>query len=132
MATLAWRANGMTLTQALLADATVSGVVGVVSLVGARQLDSSLDLPTAFLTGSGTIAVAYGATLALLARRTPVSSAVGRAVVLGNLAWAATGMLLLVSDWIDPNPLGVGFILVHIAGALVFAGMQAMGVRASR
>lgn len=132
MATLERRRFVLTLNQTLLADAALSGAVGLVSLGTAGRLASSLDLPTAFLAGLGMIAVAYGAALAMLARRTPVPSDVGRAVVLGNLLWAATGILLLVSDWIDPNSLGVGFILVHIVGALVFAEMQAMALRASR
>ncbi len=132
MATFPRRSKVLTLEQALLADAIVSGVVGVASLAGARRLASLLDLPMAFLAGSGTIAVAYGAALAMLARRTPVPSAVGRAVILDNLVWAAAGAFLLFSGWVDPNGLGVGFLLVHIVGALVLAEMQAMARRAER
>lgn len=132
MATLARRSNALTLKQALLTDAIVSGLVGALSLAGARWLDSSLDLPTALLAGSGTIAVVYAAALAMLARRMPIPSPAGPVVVGGNLAWAAAGVLLLVSGWVEPNGLGTGFIVVHIVGALVFAELQAMAGRADR
>lgn len=132
MATLARRSNVLTLRQALLADSIVSGVVGGLSLAGAGGLASVLDLPTALLAGSGTIAIAYATALAMLTRRVPVPSAAGSAVVGGNVAWAAAGILLLLSGWVEPNALGTGFILVHIVGALVFAELQATALRASR
>ncbi|MBA2247918.1 MAG: hypothetical protein H0W23_07305 [Chloroflexia bacterium] len=132
MATLARRSNVLTLRQALLADSIVSGIVGGLSLVGAGWLASVLDLSTALLAGSGTIAIAYAAVLAMLTRRMPVPSTAGSAVVGGNVAWAATGVLLLMSGWVDPNGLGTGFILVHIVGARIFAELQAMALRASR
>ncbi len=132
MATLARRSKVLTLRQALLADSIVSGVVGGLSLVGAGWLASLLDLPTALLAGSGTIAIAYAAVLAMLTRRMAVPSAAGSAVVGGNLAWAAGGVLLLVSGWVESNGLGTGFILVHIVGALIFAELQLMALHTER
>lgn len=132
MVTLERRRSFLTLRQALLTDAVVSGLVGVLSLAGARWLDSLLDLPAALLAGSGAIAITYATVLGWLGTRTTVSSTAGRMIVVGNVMWAAACVVLLVGDWIEPNTPGVTFILVHLAGALIFAEMQAMALRASR
>lgn len=130
MVTLERRDAFLTLKRALLMDAIVSGTVGLPSLVGVRWLSSLLDLPTALLAGSGAIAYAVG--LMGLGMGTAVPSAAGRTVVTGNVLWATACVVLLLSGWIEPNSLGVTLILVHLAGALVFAELQALALRATR
>lgn len=132
MVTFERRVSFLTLKQALLTDAIVSGTIGLPSLVGARWLSSILDLPTTLLAGSGAIALTYAMGLGWLATRTTVPSAAGRTVVTGNVLWATACVVLLLSGWIEPNSLGVTLILVHLAGALIFAEMQAMALRAGR
>lgn len=132
MATLERRLFVLTLKQTLLADAAISGVVGLLSLGAADRLASSLGLPVALLAGSGAIMVAYAATLVLLAKRTPVPATGTRTVIGGNLAWAVACAILLVSTWVDPNAWGIAFVLVQIVAVLAFAELQAMALRASR
>lgn len=129
MLTLERRPSFLTLKQALAADAVVSGAVGVLSFAGARWLDSVLDLPPPLLAGSGAIAMAYAGGLMRLGTRTPVPIPGVRSVVGGNLVWAAMCVVLLFSGWIEPNALGVAFILMHLVGALVLAGIQALALR---
>lgn len=132
MVTLERRQSFLTLKLALLADAIVSATVGVLSLIGARWLDSQFDLPAGLLAGSGAIAIAYAGGLAMLSARTPIRAAAGRAVVAGNVVWAAAGVVLLFSGWIGPNGLGTAFIVVQVVAVLVFAELQAMALRTSR
>jgi hypothetical protein len=131
MATLERRPSLLTLKQALLIDAIVSGTVGLLSLVGARWLDSLLDLPAALLAGSGAIMAVYAVGLVMLGNRARVPASGARIVIGGNLVWAAACVLLLFSGWVDPNGLGVAFILAQIVAVLVFAELQAMALRAS-
>lgn len=132
MATLERRIPLLTPKQTLLTDAVVSGVVGLTSLLGGRWLDSFLGLPTSLLAGSGAIAIAYAFGLMMMARSAPVSVAGVRVVIAGNLVWATTCAILLLDGWIEPTALGVGFALLHIAGAVVLADLQAMALRAER
>lgn len=131
MATLERRPMFLTLKLALMADAIVSATVGVLSLTGARWLDSRFDLPAGLLAGSGAIAIAYAGGMAMLSTRTPIQAAAGRAVVTGNVVWAAATAVLLFSGWIEPNARGIAFILVHLLGALTFAELQVLALRNS-
>jgi len=132
MATLERRHSLLTLRQALLIDAVISGLVGVSSFAGARWLDSLLDLPSVLLAGSGAIMVVYAAGLVMLANRERISATGARVVVAGNLVWAAACVALLVGGRIEPNAAGIAFVLVQIVVVIIFAEMQAMALRAGR
>lgn len=132
MATLERRSSLPTLKQTLLADAAITGAAGLLSLLGARWLDSFLDLPAALLAGSGAIMVAYAGGLVTLGRRRPIPATGVRAVIGVNLAWALACAILLFGTWIDPTALGVGFILIQVVAVLGFAELQAMALRAER
>jgi hypothetical protein len=73
----------------------------------------------------------YAVGLVMLGNRARVPASGARIVIGGNLVWAAACVLLLFSGWVDPNGLGVAFILVQIVAVLVFAELQAMALRAS-
>lgn len=132
MVTLERRTPFLTLNQALVADAAITGAAGLVSLAGARWLDSLLDLPTALLVGSGAIMTVYAAALVALGSRQRIPATGVRSVIGVNLAWAVASAVLLLSPWIDPNALGVAFILVQIVAVLGFAELQAIALRAPR
>ena len=132
MATLERRPFVLTLKQTLLADAALSGAVGLLSVGAAGWLASSLDLPSALLAGSGAIMLVYAAALMLLARREPIPANGAHAVIGGNVAWAVACAVLLFGTWIDPNAGGIAFILMQIVAVLAFAELQAMALRASR
>lgn len=132
MVTFERRGSFLTLRQALVTDAVVSGLVGVLSLVGARWLDSRLDLPAALLAGSGAIMVVYAAGLLMLGSRERIPANGARIVVAGNLVWAVACVALLAGGWIEPNPGGLAFVLAQIVAVVVFAEMQAMALRNGR
>lgn len=119
------------LREVILADAGICVTTGMLSLGAARWLSSILDLPTALMTGSGAILLAYGAGLLMLGTRRPIPAPGVRGAIGFNLTWALACVVLLFSSWIDPNALGVAFILVNLAAVLAVAELEVMGLRAS-
>lgn len=120
------------LREVILADAGACVATGLVSLGAAGWLSSTLDLPQTLLAGSGAILLAYGAGLLKLGTRRPIPRTGVRGAIGINLAWAVACVMLLFSGWIDPNALGVAFILVNLVAVLMVAVLQMMGLRASR
>lgn len=113
----------------LLADAAITGVTGLLMLFGAGPLADLLDLPTALLRGAGLVLIPYVAWLLWLAMRDSAPNGVVWSAIVANIAWAAGCAGLLFGEAIDPNGLGIVFILVQAVAVLVFAGMQLLALR---
>lgn len=120
------------LARVMLADALVSGAVGLLQVLAAAPLAGLLDLPAAGLRIAGLILLAYGAALVWLVRRTALPAGAAWAVIGINVIWALDCALLLALDWIAPNGLGVAFIGVQIVTVLVFAELTFIGLRRRR
>lgn len=117
------------LRQALLADAVISGAAGPLMLLGAGFLAGLLGLPEALLRYAGLALVPYVAFVAYVATRQPISLTSVWAVIVANDLWAVASVALLLSGWVTPNALGIGFVLFQ---ALVVAGFSAMQFLAVR
>ena len=120
------------LARVMLADAIVSGAVGLLQVLAAVPLAGVLDLPAAGLRITGLFLLAYGAALVWLVRRTALPAGAAWTVMSINVIWALDCALLLASDWIAPNGLGVIFIGVQIVTVLVFAELTFIGLRRRR
>ncbi|AKC68197.1 hypothetical protein MB84_00015 [Pandoraea oxalativorans] len=120
------------LVRVLLADALVSGAVGVLQVLAAAPLAGLLDLPAAGLRITGLILLAYAAALVWLVRRTALPTGAAWTVIVINVIWALDCALLLASDWIAPNGLGAAFIGIQIVTVLVFAELTFIGLRRRR
>lgn len=116
----------------LLADAAITGVTGLLMLLGAGPLADLLDLPTALLRSAGLVLLPYVALLLWLATRDSVPDGAVWSVSVANVAWAVACVGLLVSEAINPNGLGVAFILIQTVAVLVFAAMQLKALRGDR
>jgi len=114
----------LTLRSILVADAVASGVIGILLLVGADVLDSAFDLPATFLRVVGVILLPWFALLAVVATRTVISRPAVRFVIGVNLGWVAASILLPFTSWVEPNALGVAFIIVQAMAVIVFALVQ--------
>ncbi len=106
----------------LLADAALSGVTGLLMLLGAAWLAGLLNLPEGLLRYAGLVLVPYEAYVAYVATRQPTAYSAVWAVVTANLLWAAASAALLLTRWVSPNALGTGFVLFQ---AVVVAGLGA-------
>ncbi len=116
----------------LLVDAAITGATALLMLAGAAVLDDLLDLPTALLAGAGAVLVPYVGYLLWLASRNPTPRAGIGFTIAANIAWALGCVALLVGGWVDPNALGVAFIVLNIVAVLVFADLQVMTLRGER
>ncbi len=114
----------MTLRSVLAADAVASGVMGILLLAGAGVLDSAFDLPATFLRTVGALLLPWFAWLAVVATRTVIRRTAVRFVIAVNLGWVAASILLLFTGWVEPNALGIAFIIVQAMAVVVFALAQ--------
>lgn len=119
------------LRQALLADATTSGAFGLLMLLAADPFSRLLGLPEGLLRVAGLVLLPYVALLAWLSLRAETHKALVWAVILGNIAWAADSLLLLVSGWVAPTTTGYAFVIMQALVVLMYAELQIMGLRRS-
>lgn len=119
----------LSLRPILLADAVVTGVTGLLMLLAARPLANLLDLPTALLRGAGLVLMPYVGVLLWLASRETTPRQAAWSVVAANIAWAVGCAVLLLGDWVDPNGLGIAFVVIQIVAVLAFADLQVLALR---
>ncbi|VVE30538.1 hypothetical protein PPN31114_03638 [Pandoraea pneumonica] len=117
------------LARVMLADAIVSGAVGLLQVLAAAPLAALLDLPADGLRVTGLVLLVYGAALVWLVRRTTLPASAAWVVIAINVIWALDCGVLLASSWIAPNALGAAFIGVQIVTVLVFAELTLIGLR---
>jgi hypothetical protein len=114
---------------ALILDAVISGVTGLVMVFGAGLLEELLALPRGLLRYAGVSLLPFAAMAGYVATREPLSRGSVRTVVALNAAWVVASVLLLVSGRIEPNGLGVAFILVQAIAVGILADVQYVGLR---
>lgn len=117
---------------AILADATVSGAAGLLMLVAANPLGDLLDLPVMLLRIAGLIIVPYVGFLVFVATRSPIMPIAVWAVIGANLLWTAGSIIVLLSGKVDPNALGVVFVLVQAGVVALFAELQFLALHGRR
>ena len=123
--------HGSFLRRALLADAHISGVTGLMMFGGASFLAGFLLLPEALLRSAGLVLLPFAVFVGVVASREQVSSAAVRVVIVINAVWALSSIALLVTGTVAPNMLGHGFVLVQAIAVAVFAELQVLGLRRS-
>lgn len=117
------------LRQVLLLDAVTCAAMGALLLAAAGLLTTWLELPVPLLRYAGFALLPIAAFMAWVATRQPISPAGTWLVILGNWAWVAASVVLLVSGWVAPNGLGVAFVLVQAVVVAVLAVFETVGVR---
>ena len=122
----------LSIHQVLHVDAAITGATALLMLLGAPLLDDLLDLPTALLAGAGTVLIPYVGYLLWLARRDAVPRAGIGVAIAANLAWAAGCAVLLFGSLVDPNGLGVAFILLNTVVVIAFADLLVLASRGGR
>ncbi|HTR58376.1 MAG TPA: hypothetical protein VMM27_09385 [Casimicrobiaceae bacterium] len=119
------------LRRVLLADAATSGATGLLMMLGAGAAGELLAVPDALLRYAGLTLLPFAALVALLATRENLWRAGVWAVVVCNALWAADCVLLLLTGWIEPNELGIAFIVAQALVVAVFAELEYLGLRRS-
>ena len=116
---------------ALLVDAAATGATAAIQLTGSQLLSEHLALPSQLLTGTGWFMAAYAAALVILANAQSVWKALVYFIVLGNVAWAAITLDIVVTDTVAPNGLGMAYLVLLSLAVLGFAALEFAGLKAS-
>jgi hypothetical protein len=119
------------LRKALLSDALISGLTGLVLAFAAGPLSTPLGLAVGLLRWSGIILIPVAALVARLGTRERVQRPLVFAVVACNALWALDSVLLLVMGWVEPTILGEVFVLGQAVVVAVLAELQFLGLRRS-
>ena len=122
-------ASSTLLHRALLADAIVSGAVGLVLLIGVSPLGGELGLSPLLLRWVGVILLPWFALLGYLSTRQRIPMPAARAVIGANLLWVLASFLLLATSWVEPTALGYAFIIGQALAVVLFAELQYLGLR---
>jgi hypothetical protein len=115
------------LQRMLIADAVISGITGGALLLGAGALSAVLNVPAALLRVSGAILIPFAAMVLLFS--TAISPARVWTVIGLNFAWVAASALVLVGGWIQPNTLGIAFVIAQAVAVAALAELQMTGLR---
>jgi hypothetical protein len=110
-------------------DAAGTAAVAAVQLAALEHMSALLNLPQALLLESGVFMAAYAALLLGLMRAQRLWRALVVFIVVGNGLWAlgCLGTLAAVS----PNAWGLAWLLFQATAVLLFAGLQAAGLKHS-
>jgi CHASE2 domain-containing sensor protein len=117
------------LHRALQLDAVASGVLGALLVVTSGATGRLLDLPAALLLDAGIVMLAWAAITGWLGTRAVVPRRGAVAAIVVNLLWAIDSVALLVTGWVEPNGLGVAFVVVQALAVLGLAELQYQGLR---
>lgn len=120
------------LRRALQLDAAASGLLGIVLVAASGPAGRLFDLPATPLLGYGAVLVVWAAVVGWLGTRAEIPRRGAVAVIVLNLLCAIDSVVLLVTGWIEPNGLGVAFVLAQTAAVLIFAELQYAGLRRLR
>ncbi len=115
----------------LLADAATCAAMGLLLLFGAPWLAQVLMLPPDLSRFAGATLLPFAALLVYSAGRTPLAPAAIWTVILLNVFWVMGSLLLLVEGLIEPNSLGIAFVVVQAGGVALFAALEYFGLRQS-
>lgn len=121
--------RSLSLRQALLADALVSGATGLLLALGAGFLAGFLGLPEALLRYAGLILLPYAAMVAAIGTRPSIRPAAVWAVIVINALWALDSVILLLSGWVAPTIFGASFVIFQALVVALFAEIQYVCLR---
>ena len=121
--------NTNLLRRVLFADAAISGVSGLLLLFGADFLSRAFDVPAEFLRYAGVSLVPFTAFVLFVATRGNIARASVWTIIVLNVAWVLGSFALLMVDGIDPNGIGVAFIVAQAVAVAAFAEIQYVGLR---
>lgn len=113
-------------------DAVASGATGLLLAFGSGPLQDLLGLNAAVTQPAGLFLVAWALGVAALALQVRPSRPLVMAVIAVNALWAVESVMTLMLGWLQPNMLGVAFVIAQAAVVAGFAALQAFAVRGVR
>lgn len=117
------------LTTALRLDAALVAMAGLALIIAASPLGRLLALDTGFLRTAGLLLLPWAAFVGWSGMRVPPSRIAAWTVVTGNTLWVLASLTALILRAIDPNVLGITFVLAQALVVAALAGWQAVTMR---
>ena len=119
------------LRRALLADAGLTSLAGIVLVLAAKPLGVFFDLPVAMLQIAGMIFIPFGAFEGWLGTRPRVLRSLVFVVIAVNALWALDSVLLILTRWVETTPIGEFFVIGHAVVVAAIAELEFIGLRQS-
>jgi hypothetical protein len=119
------------LRRALLADATLTSIAGIVLVLAARPLGVFPDLPTSMLQIAGLIFIPFGAFAGWVGTRPRVHRPLVFVVIVVNALWAVDSVLMLLTRWVETTPIGELFVIGQAVVVAAIAEIEFIGLRRS-
>jgi hypothetical protein len=116
----------------LAADATVTGVNGLVYLAAAGPVGDLLGPDAGLLRGLGIFLLGYGLAVGLLASRPVPGAAATWTVIALNACWTAASVAAVAAGALDLTVAGTVWALAQAVVVGVFAELQFSGLRRMR
>lgn len=119
--------NSLFIRRVLLADAVISGVAGLVMIIGAQLLAPLTNLPQALVLIAGTALMPWFLALLWLSRQEEVSRTGVRWVIAVNLAWVAGSVFVLLAT--SPSLFGYAFVIAQAVAVGLFTELQIIALK---
>lgn len=116
------------LRRVLVADAATCVASGVLTSMLTSVVAGLTHIPHAVLFYSGLSLFPIAAFMAFVATRSALSTTGVWLVILGNVGWVLGSLWLAFGGAINPNGLGIAFILAQAAVVAVLAALEYVGV----
>jgi hypothetical protein len=113
----------------LLTDSLVSGATGALMASAAPILESWLGLPAPLLRVAGIALLPFAAVVGWLALQTSPARVGVQAIIATNFVWVAASILLLLAGGVNPNALGIAFVVFQAVVVGVLGELQYVGLR---
>lgn len=120
------------LRRTLQADAAMGVIAAVPTIFAAGYLSTLLSLPEGLIFWAGVALLPIAAFLMLMARKAVIPAGWLREIVLINGAWVVASFALLLFGIVEPNLLGMAFIVAQALAVAAFATLQFGALRGGR
>ena len=122
-------ATPLFLRRVLGLDAAASGAVGLLLTFGSGLLADLLKLDPGVARPAGLFLIGWSLGVTALALQTRPARLLVLAVIAINLVWTVESVLSLTLGWLQPNALGVAFVIAQALAVAGFAGLQIFALR---
>lgn len=119
------------LRYALLADALATTATALLLIAFGSDLSAWLGIPAVVQRYLGLALLPYAAVVGYLGSRRQISPTTVWTVIACNVAWVAASIAVLFTTWLQPTPLGVGFVIAQALIVAALAEFQWLGMRRS-
>lgn len=109
-------------------DAATCVATGLLMTTGSSLVAGLTQIPTELLMTAGASLFPIAAFMAVVAARQPIWLPGLWLVVLGNVGWVLASLWLLTAGVIEPNALGVAFVMLQAAAVAMLAVLETIGL----